>query len=109
MCASAGGPLGERPLERASNLLDIRVGIVSETGRRERNEDFAAASLGTAGQRHRQGAAAALEIGYRGRRFLEGIDARIAELEFEEAAGAGQAAGIDGELVICRGFGGGSE
>jgi len=63
---SAGGPPGGRLLERASNLLDVRVGIASETGRRQRNEDFAAASLGTAAQRHRQGVAAALADGIGG-------------------------------------------
>ena len=66
MCASAGGPPGGLLLERASNSLDVRLGIASESGKRQRNEDFAAASLGTATQRHRQGVAAALADGIGG-------------------------------------------
>jgi len=47
-------------------ILDIRIGVASETGRRPRNEDFAAASVGSPAVRHRQGVAAALADGIGG-------------------------------------------
>jgi serine/threonine protein phosphatase PrpC len=82
-----------------SQQLDIRLGIASETGRRPRNEDFAAAWIGTATERHRLGVAAALADGIGGakggrvaaevtvRGFLEAYPEKPESLGIRRAAG----------------------
>jgi serine/threonine protein phosphatase PrpC len=78
--------------------LDIRLGIASETGRRQQNEDFAAAWIGTTSERHRYGIAAALADGIGGakggrvaaevtvRGFLEGYAEKPESLGIRRAA-----------------------
>jgi len=57
--------LGRRVGSAGLNL-DVRIGVASETGRRPRNEDFAAAWIGTDRERSRFGIAAALADGIGG-------------------------------------------
>jgi len=52
----------------AGDDAPIRIGVVSETGRRDDNQDFAGASLGTPAQRALRGTVAALADGVGGAR-----------------------------------------
>lgn len=82
----------------------IRIGVVSETGRREDNQDFAGASLGTSAQRALRGTVAALADGVGGARggraaaestvrgFIEGYYQAAETFSVERAAARALAA-----------------
>lgn len=82
----------------------IRIGVVSETGRREDNQDFAGASMGTPAQRALRGTVAALADGVGGARggraaaesavrgFIEGYYQAAETLSVERAAARALAA-----------------
>ncbi|WP_142850440.1 bifunctional protein-serine/threonine kinase/phosphatase [Telmatospirillum sp. J64-1] len=78
--------------------LKVSAGVFSETGRRQRNEDFAASCLGTATERARQGIVAAIADGMGGARggreaaelmvrgFIDGYYADSATLGVQRSA-----------------------
>lgn len=98
MPASEAAQPPPRPASAPAALPEVRLGVATETGRRARNEDVAAACLATPGQRATHGIVAAIADGMGGakggrvaaevtvRGFLDDYYAQPATLGVERAA-----------------------